>query len=322
MSNTALITKLNSAINGQMCAFLDTIADKYGMTSDNLKSDWANFSGMKPKAKKHTGPKLSDLKLKCKELDIPASGTKTIIQDRIAAFGRGEIKTITQTRDEKKAEKALLKSSEEKKEKKGKKKGKKRSSGKSSTSSKSSKSSKSTSSGASLSELKAQLKAAGLPRTGNKAELDKRLAKFKADQADGKINYDGWKVAKIREELKDRSITVKAGLNKEGMVKLLQDDDAGIKVAKSKPKSKSKSKKTTKKLVDYDSDSCSDCSDYTDTCSDCSDSCSDCSDSDSCSDYSDSDSDSDSDDEIAAAKALASIRKDLGINKNKVEYID
>ena len=202
MSNTALITKLNTAINGQMCAFLDTIADKYGMTSDNLKSDWANFSGMKPKAKKHSGPKLSDLKSKCKELDIPTSGTKTILEDRIAAFERGEIKTITQTRDEKKAAKEVKASSEkkEKKEKKDKK-GKKRSSGKSSKSSKSSKSnksststksSKSTSSGASLSELKSQLKAAGLPRTGNKAELDKRLAKFKAEQADGKVNYNAW----------------------------------------------------------------------------------------------------------------------------------
>tara|TARA_A100001015_G_scaffold183297_1_gene203962 strand:- start:107 stop:736 length:630 start_codon:yes stop_codon:yes gene_type:complete len=209
MSNTALITKLNTAINGQMCAFLDTIADKYGMTSDNLKSDWANFSGMKPKAKKHSGPKLSDLKSKCKELDIPTSGTKTILEDRIAAFERGEIKTITQTRDEKKAAKEVKASSEkkEKKEKKDKK-GKKRSSGKSSKSSKSSKSnksststksSKSTSSGASLSELKSQLKAAGLPRTGNKAELDKRLAKFKAEQADGKVNYNGWKLPKIKD---------------------------------------------------------------------------------------------------------------------------
>jgi hypothetical protein len=302
-----------------MCAFLDTIADKYGMTPDNLKSDWANFSGMKPKAKKHTGPKLSDLKSKCKELDIPASGTKTILQDRIAAFERGEIKTITQTRDEKKAAKALLKASEEKKEKKS----KKRSSGKSTKSSKSSKSStstkssKSTSSGSSLSELKSQLKAASLPRTGNKADLVKRLEKFKADQADGKINYNSWKLPKIKDELKTRSIRIKAGINKEDMIKLLQDDDAGRKVDRQKPRSKKtkpvKNKPVKKtKLVDYDSDSdsCSSC--YSDTCSD---SCSSC--------YSESESESDSEsDELEAAVALEKLRKQLGVLPAKVEEVN
>jgi transglutaminase/protease-like cytokinesis protein 3 len=276
---------------------------------------------MKPKAKKHSGPKLSDLKSKCKELDIPTSGTKTILEDRIAAFERGEIKTITQTRDEKKAAKELKASSEKKKKEK---KGKKRSSGKSSKSSKSNKSSKSststkssksTSSGASLSELKSQLKAAGLPRTGNKAELDKRLAKFKAEQADGKVNYNGWKLPKIKDELKTRMVKVKAGLNKEAMIKLLQDDDAGIKVEKVKLRKKTKPVKEPKSTPE-DSDSDSDCytvdengdridskwgEDYNESDSDC----------DSDSDCSDCDSDSDSDSTMDAAEALALLRAQL-----------
>ena len=162
--------------------------------------------------------------------------------------------------------------------------------------------------------------------------MDKRLAKFKEDQASGKINYNSWKLPKIKEEIKTRSIRIKAGVNKEEMIKLLQDDDAGVKVDRQKPRSKKKKSvksKTAKKtkLVDYDSDSDSSC--YTvdedgeridskygedsesDSCSSCSDS-----DSDSCSSCSDSDSDSDSD-ELEAAVALEKLRKQLACSKLK-----
>ena len=69
------------------------------MTSDNLKSDWASFSGMKPKAKKHTGPNRFDFEVEVYLTTYQLLGSKTILQDRIAAFERGEIKTITQTRE-------------------------------------------------------------------------------------------------------------------------------------------------------------------------------------------------------------------------------
>ena len=251
MSNSVLIQKLNSTINSQMCSFLDTIAEKYGMTAENLKSDWSAFSGLKPKAPKPTGPKLSDLKIKCKELDIPSTGTKTILQDRIAAFERGEIQTITARREEKKAKLAEAKAMKTESEDKVKSKKKSKSS-KSST--KSTSSTSSSSSTESVKSLKEKLKSADLPCTGNKAALEKRLTEYQESVKSGKVNYNNWKIGKIRSELKDRKIKVNPGTKKEDMINLLKSDDKGA----------SKKKKA---LVDYDSDS--DCSDCESSCSEC-----------------------------------------------------
>jgi len=275
MSNSVLIQKLNSTINSQMCSFLDTIAEKYGMTAENLKSDWSAFSGLKPKAPKPTGPKLSDLKIKCKELDIPSTGTKTILQDRIAAFERGEIQTITARREEKKAKLAEAKAMKTESEDKVKSKKKSKSSKSSTKSTSSTSSSKSTES---VKSLKEKLKSADLPCTGNKATLEKRLTDYQESVKSGKVNYNNWKIGKIRSELKDRKIKVKPGTKKEDMITLLKSDDNGA----------SKKKKA---LVDYDSESESELD--SDDCSGCSDNeCDGCGSDSDCSDC-----DSDSDDE-------------------------
>jgi hypothetical protein len=282
MSNPVLLNKLNSAINSQMCAFLSQVSTKYGMDISTLESDWSNFSGMKPKIKKMSGPKLSDLKAKCKELDIPSAGTKGVLQDRIDAFSRKEIDTITAGREKRKAERALKKESEEPK-KKVKKEKKKKSSTKSTSSSKS---------GSSISDLKEQLKDAGLPRTGNKAVLQQRLDEHSDSLKSGKVNYHTWKIGKIRSELKDRGGKIKPGMKKEELVGLLTESDLGT-------KSLSKSH-----VKDSDSDECSGCSDS--ECDECETDtdCSDC----------ETDSDSDSDDENSE-KMLKSLQKELKIGE-------
>lgn len=272
MSNAVIINKfqetLNKAINSQMCSFLDSIAEKYGMTADNLKTDWSSFCGMKPKAPKPTGPKLSDLKSECKSLDIPSTGTKTILQDRIDAFKRGEILTITARREEKKATLAEAKAMTGEDKVKTKKKSKSKSSNKSTASTSSNKSTES------VKSLKEKLKKVELPCTGNKAALEKRLADYADSVKSGVVNYDTWKIGKIRSELKDRKIKVKPGAKKDDMIKLLKKDDKGV----------SKSN-----IVNYDS--CSDCSDCSESCSDCSGS--DCSESDSGSSDSESENEDD-----------------------------
>ena len=255
MSNSLLIHKLNSAINSQMCAFLSQVATKYGMDLEPLESDWSKFSGMKPKTKKPTGPSLADLRAKCKKLDIPSAGTKVILQDRIDAFERGEIQTITARREAKK------KTKEESKPKTKPKTKTKKKSKDSSKSNSSSKSTSSTSSNTSVASLKEQLKEAGLPRTGNKAALEHRLAEHNESIKSGKVNYHTWKIGKLRQEMKNRHLKIKPGTNKDQIVTILQDYD---KNPTKKPENCSSDSSDTESS-DCDSTSCSECSD-----SDCS----------------------------------------------------
>ena len=94
MSNTTLSTKLASFINGQMTGFLNQVAEKHGIDANTLLSEWESYTGLKPKTKKSVvkGPTIKELREKLKAVNLPTSGKKQDLVDRLADFDAGKIK--------------------------------------------------------------------------------------------------------------------------------------------------------------------------------------------------------------------------------------
>jgi hypothetical protein len=195
MSNTTLSTKLASFITGQMTGFLNQVAEKHGIDSDTLLSEWESYTGLKPKTKKSVvkGPTIKELREKLKAVNLPTSGKKQDLIDRLADFDAGKIKP--KMLDTAKAiaggDYSVM----------------------------------------NVKMLKEKLKEKGLKSSGSKAELVKRLTDSDNDtdsdsEGDEEApNYKSYTVKKLRAELKARGLKVKVGDKKEHMIKYLEDDD-------------------------------------------------------------------------------------------------
>ena len=94
MSNTTLSTKLASFINGQMTGFLNQVSEKHGIDATILLSEWEAYTGLKPKTKKSVvkGPTIKELREKLKAVNLPTSGKKQDLIDRLDDFDAGKIK--------------------------------------------------------------------------------------------------------------------------------------------------------------------------------------------------------------------------------------
>lgn len=195
MSNPTLSTKLASFINGQMTGFLTEISKEYKIDESELLEKWSTFTGLKPKSKKtRDGPNIKELRLKLKSVNLPTSGKKQDLIDRLADFESGKLKPkIIDT------EKAIADGDF---------------------------------SVMNVKMLKEKLKEKGLRTSGNKSELVERLTKSdnesdsenNSDDEDS-VNYKTWTVKKLRGEMKTRGIKVKVGDKKDDMIKFLEDDD-------------------------------------------------------------------------------------------------
>ena len=195
MSNNTLSTKLASFINGQMTGFLNQVAEKHGIDADTLLSEWESYTGLKPKTKKSVvkGPTIKELREKLKAVNLPASGKKQDLIDRLADFEAGKIKP--KVLDTAKAIAAGDYSV------------------------------------MNVKMLKEKLKEKGLKSSGSKADLVKRLTESDNEtdsdnEGDEEApNYKTYTVKKLRADLKARGIKVKVGDKKEDLIKYLEHDD-------------------------------------------------------------------------------------------------
>ena len=195
MSNTTLSTKLASFITGQMTGFLNQVAEKHGIDSDTLLSEWESYTGLKPKTKKSVvkGPTIKELREKLKAVNLPTSGKKQDLVERLADFDAGKIKpkVLDTARAIAGGDFSVM----------------------------------------NVKMLKEKLKEKGLKSSGSKAELVKRLTDSDNEtESDGECdeespNYKSYTVKKLRAELKARGLKVKVGDKKETMIKYLEDDD-------------------------------------------------------------------------------------------------
>ena len=193
MSNTTLSTKLASFINGQMTDFLNQVAEKHDIDATTLLSEWESYTGLKPKTKKTVvkGPTMKELREKLKSVNLPVSGKKQDLIDRLADFESGKIKPkILDTASAIAAGDYSVMN---------------------------------------VKMLKEKLKEKGLKLSGKKSELVKRLTdsdnETESDGEEEGPNYKSYTVKKLREELKVRGLKVKTGDKKEDMIKYLEDDD-------------------------------------------------------------------------------------------------
>ena len=195
MSNPTLSTKLASFINGQMTGFLNQVSEKHGIDVDTLLAEWESYTGLKPKTKKSVvkGPTIKELREKLKAVNLPVSGKKQDLIERLADFDAGNIKP-----------KALDTASAI-------------AGGDYSV--------------MNVKMLKEKLKEKGLKLSGKKSELVQRLTESdndggSDDESDEEgPNYKTYTVKKLRGELKARGLKVKTGDKKEDMIKYLEDDD-------------------------------------------------------------------------------------------------
>ena len=195
MSNTTLSTKLASFINGQMTGFLNQVSEKHGIDADTLLSEWESYTGLKPKTKKSVvkGPTIKELREKLKAVNLPASGKKQDLIDRLADFDAGKIKPkILDTASAIAAGDFSVMN---------------------------------------VKMLKEKLKEKGLKSSGSKADLVKRLTESDNEtDSDNEgdeegPNYKTYTVKKLRADLKARGIKVKVGDKKEDLIRYLEDDD-------------------------------------------------------------------------------------------------
>ena len=195
MSNPTLSTKLASFINGQMTGFLNQVAEKHGIDANTLLSEWESYTGLKPKTKKSVvkGPTIKELREKLKAVNLPTSGKKQDLIDRLADFDAGKIKPkVLDTASAIAAGDYSVMN---------------------------------------VKMLKDKLKEKGLKSSGSKADLVKRLTES-GNESDTdnegdeeSPNYKSYTVAKLRAELKSRGLKVKVGDKKEDLIKYLEDDD-------------------------------------------------------------------------------------------------
>jgi len=195
MSNSTLSTKLASFINGQMTGFLNHVSEKHGIDAATLLSEWEAYTGLKPKTKKSVvkGPTIKELREKLKAVNLPASGKKQDLVDRLADFDAGKIKpkVLDTARAIAGGDFSVM----------------------------------------NVKMLKEKLKEKGLKSSGSKADLVKRLTDSDNEtESDGECdeespNYKSYTVKKLRAELKARGLKVKVGDKKETMIKYLEDDD-------------------------------------------------------------------------------------------------
>tara|TARA_A100001015_G_scaffold63434_1_gene69988 strand:+ start:634 stop:1377 length:744 start_codon:yes stop_codon:yes gene_type:complete len=211
MSNTTLSTKLASFINGQMTDFLNQVAEKHDIDASVLLSEWESYTGLKPKTKKTVvkGPTMKELREKLKGVNLPVSGKKQDLIDRLADFESGKLKP-----------KALDTASAI-------------AAGDYSV--------------MNVKMLKEKLKEKGLKLSGKKSELVKRLTESDnetesySDEEEEGPNYKSYTVKKLRGELKARGIKVKTGDKKEDLIKYLEDDDKHMDDSGSESESESES---------------------------------------------------------------------------------
>ena len=215
MSNTTLSTKLASFINGQMTGFLTQVAEKHSIDSAALLAEWEAYTGLKPKTKKTVvkGPTIKELREKLKGVNLPISGKKQDLIDRLADFEAGKIKPkVLDTASAIAAGDYSVMN---------------------------------------VKMLKEKLKEKGLKLSGKKSELVKRLTDSDNDsdndsESDSEgdeegPNYKSYTVKKLRGELKARGIKVKTGDKKEDLVKYLEDDDKHMDDSGSESESESES---------------------------------------------------------------------------------
>ena len=194
MSNPTLSTKLASFINGQMTGFLNQVAEKHDIDATILLSEWEAYTGLKPKVKKSVvkGPSIKELREKLKSVNLPTSGKKQDLLDRLADFEAGKIrpKALDTASAIAGGDYSVM----------------------------------------NVKMLKEKLKEKGLKLSGKKSELVKRLIDSDNEsESDGEgdegPNYKSYTVKKLRAELKARGLKVKTGDKKEDMIKYLEDDD-------------------------------------------------------------------------------------------------
>ena len=195
MSNTTLSTKLASFINGQMTGFLNKVSEKHGIDAATLLPEWEAYTGLKPKTKKSVvkGPTIKELREKLKAVNLPSSGKKQDLIERLADFDAGKIKpkVLDTARAIAGGDYSVM----------------------------------------NVKMLKDKLKEKGLKLSGKKSELVKRLVDSDNEsdtdnEGDNEgPNYKKYNVKKLRAELKARGLKVKTGDKKEEMIKYLEDDD-------------------------------------------------------------------------------------------------
>ena len=212
MSNSTLSTKLASFINGQMTGFLTQVAEKHSIDSAALLAEWEAYTGLKPKTKKTVvkGPTIKELREKLKGVNLPISGKKQDLIDRLADFEAGKIKPkVLDTASAIAAGDYSVMN---------------------------------------VKMLKEKLKEKGLKLSGKKSELVKRLTDSDNDSEDSESdnegdeegpNYKTYTVKKLRAELKARGLKVKPGDKKEDLIKYLEDDDKHMDDSESESESES-----------------------------------------------------------------------------------
>ncbi|MAJ43684.1 MAG: hypothetical protein CMF96_02930 [Candidatus Marinimicrobia bacterium] len=196
MSNSTLSTKLASFINGQMTGFLNEISKEYKIDESELLEKWSSYTGLKPKVKKskRTGPSIIELRQKLKSVGLKTSGKKSDLEERLAAFDRGELKPAVLDRA-----KAIASGDH---------------------------------SVMTIKMLKEKLKELGRKTSGKKEELLKRLSEPESDNDsksgsgdDEDSDYTSWTVKKIKDEMKQRGLKGKVGEKKVDLVQRLKEDD-------------------------------------------------------------------------------------------------
>ena len=195
MSNTTLSTKLASFINSQMTGFLNQVSEKHGIDATTLLSEWEAYTGLKTKTKKSVvkGPTIKELREKLKSVNLPTSGKKQDLIDRLADFDAGKIKPkVLDTASAIAAGDYSVMN---------------------------------------VKMLKEKLKEKGLKSSGSKSDLVKRLTESGTEsdtdnECDEEApNYKTYTVKTLRAELKARGLKVKAGDKKEDLIEYLEHDN-------------------------------------------------------------------------------------------------
>ena len=206
---STLSTKLASFINGQMTDFLNQVSEKHGIDATTLLSEWEAYTGLKPKVKKTVvkGPSIKELREKLKGVNLPVSGKKQDLLDRLADFEAGKIrpKSLDTASAIAAGDYSVM----------------------------------------NVKMLKEKLKEKGLKLSGKKSELVKRLIDSDNEtESDNEgdeegPNYKTYTVKKLRAELKARGLKVKPGDKKEDLIKYLEDDDKHMDDSESESESES-----------------------------------------------------------------------------------